>query len=184
MKQDTLEVVDDYFTELFGPPSVATAPEPQARTACLVCEMGGILRAHAEYAICIHCAADATTAEARLDGRERHIHRLLGEANDIYHTASEALTAEQRKRWDAFCGDRLHVEREGRRADIKMRENIARMLEAYKRRDPRIAPALLDMYAAGERMYWANAEAAGLGARVERARDELHRCIQALATAA
>jgi hypothetical protein len=159
MKQDTAApAVDDYFTELFGPPPNPTTKEPEKRTACMACEQGGMLRAHAEYAI-------------------------AAIAHDAYIAAEEALSSDERAKWDAFNRDKLRVgvaARNQHRISDETRRNVARMDMAYKQHDPRIAEALHTMYAAGERLYWANAEMAGLSARVTRAREELRRCLVAL----
>lgn len=177
----TDEAIDDYFSALFGAPAAA-APEPGKRSGCLVCELQA-LRAHRDYAICIHCAADATTAAARLDARERTVLRIGEKAADDYHAAYEAMAEPERQRWDRFCAARLRVERVVRHADTadaETRRGVAQMLVAFKARDPRIPAPLLRMYEAGEALYWANAEVAGHGARITRAREELEDCMDAL----
>jgi hypothetical protein len=179
----TDEAIDDYFTELFGPPPNPTTKEPEKRTACMACEQGGMLRAHAEYAICLNCAGDPRTAAARLDARQRRIEAVAAIAHDAYIAAEEALSGDERAKWDAFNRDKLRVgvaARNQHRISDETRRNVARMDMAYKQHDPRIAEALHTMYAAGERLYWANAEMAGLSARVTRAREELRRCLVAL----
>lgn len=177
----TDQAIDDYFGALFGAPATA-APEPGKRSGCLVCDLQA-LRAHRDYAICIHCAADATTAAARLDGRERTVLRIGEKANDAYHAAYAAMAEGERSRWDKFCAARLAVERAGRHAgtaDAETRLGVARMLEALKRKDQRIPPTLQAMYEAGEALYWANAEVAAHGVRIARAREELDACMNAL----
>lgn len=178
----TDDQLTDYFSELFGPPPNPTTKEPEARTACMVCELN-LLRAHAEYAICIHCAGDPQTAAARLDARQRRIEAAAAKAHDAYIAAEEALSPEELQRWDSFNRDKLRVgvaPRHQHHVSDELRRKVARMDMAYKEHDPRISEALHTMYAAGERLYWANAEMAGLSARVTRAREELRRCLVAL----
>lgn len=162
-------------------PDDAPAPPPPARRwrGCPVCGTKEGQRAHPEHDVCRGCVEGADAAREHMETQRATIVRQQQAAAQAAQVAYDALDDAERARWTRICELRAKVAIND--ASQEERALVARTLAALQGgTDPRFTDGLFEVYAAGERLYWANAANEGMQRQLDVKLAQLAVCLEDL----
>ncbi len=155
--------VDDLFPTTPPPtPPPTPTPSPKRHTShgkigsCAVCGLGVRPKAHLEHSVCTDCVRDPEATRADLEQRRRDVITQQRQAAREAQAAYDALTPDERARWDKLCWMRA------RRDAGDATDDEVRLLQRSRDAlvdpdDARYSGALRRVFHADEGLFWANA---------------------------
>lgn len=115
-------------------------------------------RAHAAHSVCVDCVSNPDEARANITRQHEIVKTHYRQALDRYNACDDALTPDERQRWDAIKAARIQVGRPGRwtnTADPVVVRKLQKTQQAIDSGDDRITEGLRNVWVADEGLFWA-----------------------------